>query len=197
MADDTPSSLDVPDGYIADVITHLEMFTRPDVTIPKSTLNIVRWFEPDPEEYLKLFRAVGERWLWLSRLMLEPDKLRTVLSNEKNHIYRIASGEDSVGLLELDFTQTGQCEIGFLGLIPTLTGQGHGSWLMSEALDRAWRPDIERVWLHTCTLDSPFALGFYQKFGFSAFKREVSMGPDPRLLGLLPKTAGPHIPIIS
>ena len=53
MADDTPSSLDVPDGYIADVITHLEMCTRPVVAIPKSTLNIVRWSEPDPEEYLK------------------------------------------------------------------------------------------------------------------------------------------------
>lgn len=197
MTDDGPITIDVPDGHIADVVTHLEMCIRPEITIPKSTLKIVAWTKPEPEDYLELFRAVGERWLWLSRLLLSSEELGKILHDDRNHVYRIVSGDDPVGLLELDFNHSGQCEIGFLGLIPTLTGQGHGSWLMAETLNRAWRPEIHRVWLHTCTLDSPFALGFYQKFGFKAFKREISMGRDPRLRGLLPNTAGPHIPIIS
>lgn len=197
MSDDGPITMDVPQGHIADVITHLEMNVRPKIEIPDSTLSIVDWPTPEPEKYLKLFRAVGERWLWLSRILMEPKELTAILHDEQNHVFKICSGDSPVGLLELDFSQTGECEIGFFGLIPDYNGKGHGSWLMAETLNRAWRADINRVWLHTCTLDSPFALGFYNKSGFKAFKREVSMGRDPRLMGLLPETAGPHIPIIS
>ncbi|MEP2988742.1 MAG: GNAT family N-acetyltransferase [Parasphingorhabdus sp.] len=197
MSNDVPITMDVPQGHIADVITHLEMHIRPEITIPESSLSIVEWQNPEPEEYLKLFRAVGERWLWLSRLLMNVEELTTILHHDQNHVFQICSEGNPVGLLELDFGETSQCEIGFFGLIPSFNGKGHGSWLMAETLNRAWRPNVNRVWLHTCTLDSPFALGFYHKSGFKAFKREVSMGRDPRLLGLLPKTAGPHIPIIS
>ena len=197
MADDGPITMDVPHGHIADVITHLEMNTRPDIAVPESPLRMVEWPEPDSDAYIELFRAVGDRWLWLSRLLMDAGELTDVLHNKHNQVFKICSGKTDIGLLELDFSCSGECEIGFFGLIPTFNGRGHGSWMMAEALKRAWRPDIERVWLHTCTLDSPFALSFYKKSGFKAFKREVSMGPDPRLQGLLPKTAGPHIPIIS
>lgn len=197
VPDDNPVTIDVPHGHIADVITHLEMCDRPNITIPESALNIVEWPTPEPEEYLNLFRAVGERWLWLSRLLMDREELTSVLHADRNQVFQICCENNPVGLLELDFRQAGQCEIGFFGLIPDYNGKGHGKWLMAEALNRAWRPEIKRVWLHTCTLDSPFALSFYRKAGFKAFKREVSMGPDPRSLGLLPETAGPHIPLIS
>lgn len=197
MAGNDPITIPVPHSHIADVITHLEMTSRPDIVVPKSQLRLVAWPKPEPRTYLELFRAVGERWLWLSRLLMDIDELTAVLHNEQNQVFKICSDETDIGLLELDFSHSGQCEIGFFGLIPTYNGKGHGSWLMAEALNQAWRSGVERVWLHTCTLDSPFALGFYKKSGFKAFKREVSMGPDPRLMGLLPETAGPHIPIIS
>src|SRR3546814_17846042 len=49
-----------------------------------------------------------------------------------------------VGMLELDFRHPGQCELSYVGLVPDLAGQGHGSWLMAHAqIGRAsWR---ERV----------------------------------------------------
>lgn len=197
MADDGPTTLAVPQGHIADVITHLEMFERPQIEVPSSVLCVERWEEANPDEYRKLFRLVGEPWLWLSRLLLDDDELQEILNDPKNELYRVVEGGSPVGIIELDFTQAGECEIGFFGLVPDYNGQGHGKWLMAETLERAWRDDIKRVWLHTCTLDSPFALSFYQKAGFKAFKREVSMNRDPRLDGLLPDTAGPHIPIIS
>ena len=197
METSDPTVIAVPDGHIADVITYLEMTDRPEITIPESPLSIQAWAEPDSDEYLELFRAVGERWLWLSRLLLDKVELAAILGDERNELFKINDGLDVVGLIELDFRQPGQCEVGFLGLVPSYNGQGHGGWLMAQTLARAWRPVIDRVWLHTCTLDSPAALGFYRKAGFRAYKREVSMNKDPRLLGLLPDTAGPHIPIIS
>jgi hypothetical protein len=71
-----------------------------------------------------------------------------------------------LGMLELDFRVRGQLRISYFGLVPELTGKGNGGWLMAQALALAWRKGVERVWVHTCTLDHPSALGFYRHHGF-------------------------------
>ena len=67
----------------------------------------------------------------------------------------------------------------------------------AQAKALAWRPGIERFWVHTCTLDSPAALGFYIKAGFTPFAREVETFADPRLAGVLPREAAPHVPLLG
>ena len=54
-----------------------------------------------------------------------------------------------------------------------------------------------RVWLHTCTLDHPSALGFYRAQGFVPFARAIETFADPRLLGLMPREAAPQIPLLD
>ena len=49
--------------------------------------------------------------------------------------------------------------------------------------------------LNTCTLDHPAALAFYQKRGFAITHSEVDIVDDPRLVGLLPRDAAPHVPL--
>ena len=56
---------------------------------------------------------------------------------------------------------------------------------------------VERVWVHTCTLDGPSALGFYIRSGFTPFARAVEIFPDPRVLGLLPRETAPQIPLLA
>jgi hypothetical protein len=51
--------------------------------------------------------------------------------------------------------------------------------------------------VHTCTLDHPAALGFYRRHGFVPTKRTIETFPDPRLLGVLPADAAPHIPCLG
>jgi GNAT superfamily N-acetyltransferase len=104
------------------------------------------------------------------------------------------SGAD-MGLLELDFRTRGECLIRFLGLAPELAGQGHGKWLFAETLRLAWRPGVERVRVHTCSLDHPAALPSYLRAGFRPYARAFESFPDPRLAGLLPMDAAPQIPI--
>ena len=53
--------------------------------------------------------------------------------------------------------------------------------LMRRALERAWSRPISRFWVHTCTLDHQAAVEFYQRSGFTAFKRGVEVVDDPRL----------------
>lgn len=187
----------IPDGHIPTIITYLEMNERPVVETLRCPLDIIRWQKPDAADYLDLFREVGERWMWTSRLLMDEPSLYKAIHHEAVEIYTVRDEETRVGILELDFRHPGQCEIGFFGLIPELAGKGHGRWFMAEALRLAWRSDVTRVWLHTCTADSPGAVPFYLKSGFTAYKREFDTMADPRLSGHLPRSAGPHIPIIS
>ena len=100
-------------------------------------------------------------------------------------------------MLELDFRKAGEAEISYFALVPELAGQGLGRWLMAEALARAWRPGVARVWVHTCTLDHPSALNFYRAQGFAAIARTVETFRDPRSLALLPADAAPQIPYLA
>lgn len=187
----------VPKGYVATIISHLEMLEKPLLSPTVSGLSLEEWANPPIAEYLTLFRAVGEPWLWSSRLLMAEDKVRKIIHHPATDIYIVHDGDQRVGFIELGFGQAGQCEIGFFGLISEMNGKGHGRWMMDQALEKAWRDDINRVWLHTCTQDSPRALPFYQQRGFRIFKQELDMMPDPRLSGDLPETAAPHVPIFS
>lgn len=184
---------------VATIVTTLEMRARPDVSpMPASPLRLVRLERPTPDRYRALFRAVGERWLWFSRLVMDDPALTAIIHDPDVAVFAAvdAAGNDA-GMLELDFRRAGECELGYFGLVPDLAGQRLGRWLMAEALGRAWAPGVQRVWVHTCTLDHPSALNFYRASGFTAIARTIETFVDPRVLGLLPDSAGPHVPRLS
>jgi GNAT superfamily N-acetyltransferase len=192
-------SLDpVADGELAAVVTYLEMRSPTTSEVPTSTLDLQRINKPGPERYRALFHLVGEPWLWFSRLVLDDEKLRAIIENPEVELYAVRDGNGrNVGMLELDFREPAQCELAFLGLTPDLSGLGHGRWLLAEAVSRAWREDIERVHVHTCSLDHPAALSAYRRAGFAPYKRAIERFPDPRLLGILPKDCAPQVPLLG
>ena len=189
--------VNVPKGHVATVITHLEMVQKPLLPSIESDLSLEKWTKPAVADYLALFRKVGEPWLWTSRLLMAEDEVQAIIHHPDIDLQLVRNDNMVVGFIELDFRETGQCEIAFFGLVTELNGKGHGRWMMNQALDKAWRDGVERVWLHTCTQDSPRALPFYRQCGFRIFKQELDMVADPRLSGHLPETAAPHVPIFS
>jgi GNAT superfamily N-acetyltransferase len=189
----------VPDGELAAIVTYLEMTAPPPgLEVPDSPLSLRRLERPEPERYREIFRRVGERWLWFSRLINSDDELRAILHDPKVELYAVegADGGDS-GMLELDFRKSGQCELAFLGLVAELAGRGHGRWLLAEALRLAWREGVSRLEVHTCTLDHPAALPAYVRAGFRPYRRAVERFPDPRLLGVLPSGCAPQVPLLG
>ncbi len=197
----------VPPGHLGSVVTSLEM-RAPQVarTPQKSALKLVRWSAPvDRDRYRALFRQIGENWLWQGRLVMDDATLATTLDSPTTEIH-IPSRRDGtpVGLLELDFAVPGACELAYFGLVPGMTGNGHGGWLMAHAMRLAWsggdqrttRTGISRVWVHTCDLDHPGALGFYMAQGFVPFARSIEILPDPRAIGIHPREAAARVPII-
>lgn len=189
----------VPAGEVATIVTSLEMRTRPKpAPLAAVPLSLVRWKAPTPAKYRALFERVGSPWLWFSRLVIDEAQLVEIIHHEAVSIWAVCDRAGiEVGILELDFRQPGACEIAFFGLVPELNGKGYGRWLMAQAMAAAWRPGVERVWVHTCTLDGPSALGFYIRSGFVPYARAVETFPDPRLLGILPKDAAPQIPLLA
>lgn len=189
----------VDDGDLATIVTTLEMTRRPPLRpLPTSPLRLVRWATPEPEKYRTLFRRVGGPWLWYSRLAMNDAALTAIVHDAGVEVYAVTDRAGiEVGLLELDLRHAGACELSYFGLVPELAGRGHGGWLMAEAMARCWRPGVTRVWVHTCTLDHPAALGFYRKQGFVAVKRTIETFPDPRRLGLLPVEMGAHVPYLG
>jgi GNAT superfamily N-acetyltransferase len=189
----------VSDREVATVVTTLEMRERPPLRpAPDAPLRLVRWAAPALDRYRTLFARVGAPWLWFSRLSMADARLEAILRDPAIEVYAVEDRAGvEVGMLELDFSGTGACKIAYLGLVPELTGQGRGRWLMHHALTLGWRKGVDRMWVHTCTLDHPRALGFYRASGFTATKRTLETFRDPRLDGTLPREAAPHVPLLA
>ena len=187
----------IKDGDLVAVVTFLEMREPRGDPPPPSPLSQRRLAALEPEAYSLLFRAIGSRWLWFSRLVMDDKTLAAIIRDPNVELYAVEHESRDVGMLELDFRETNECELAFVGLVPDLSGQGHGRWLLAEALRLAWREGIVRVHVHTCTLDHPAALAAYRRAGFRPFRRAIERFPDPRLLGILPRDCGPQIPLIA
>lgn len=184
---------------VATVVTTLEMRGRPPLRpAPPSPLRLARWREPEPAKYRALFRRVGEPWLWYSRLAMPDEALAAAIRRPETQVHAVVDrGGVEVGLLELTHPEPDRCSLDYFGLVPELTGQGHGRWLMALAMGLAWRPGVRSVRVNTCTLDHPGALGFYRAQGFTPVARTLETFPDPRALGLLPEGAAPRIPYLA
>jgi ribosomal protein S18 acetylase RimI-like enzyme len=191
------SLVDVPAGQLAAVVTYLEMRAPPpELAVPASPLSL-HPVAPGPAGYRELFKAVGSPWLWFSRLVMPDSQLRAIIDDPGVELFEVRDGERVAGMLELDRRVAEECELAFVGLLPAYAGQGHGRWLLAEALARGWAGGIRRVHVHTCSLDHPAALSAYRRAGFTAVARKVETFIDPRLAGILPRDAAPQIPLVE
>ena len=72
---------DLPPGKLANVVTYLEMRTppAPQAAPTLSEYSVRRVAMPDLDWHRRLYREIGELWLWFSRLRLSDDELRAIL----------------------------------------------------------------------------------------------------------------------
>lgn len=189
---------DLPPGKLANLVTCLEMLAAPQrawLGLPADVV-LTRVDGSDLDAYRQIFRAVGSDLLWFSRMLMPDDRLAEILNNPQIDSFVLRRSSQAIGLLELNFDHPTDCELAFFGLVPGLVGQGLGRALMDQALQRAWARGIARLWVHTCSFDSPQALPFYIRSGFVVYQRMVELHDDPRVSGKLPRDAAPHVPIL-
>lgn len=122
--------------------------------------------------YRRLYHDVGAEWYWHDRLDWPDDALAEHLARRDVAVWLIRHGDAIAGYFELQRHQDGSVEIVYFGLTRPYIGRGIGGAALERAAREAFRMGASRVWLHTCTLDSPRALPAYQARGFVPFRSE-------------------------
>ena len=127
----------------------------------------------DVAEYRALYAAVGGRWAWRDRLAWTDERLRDYLDQPTVAVWECQVCGETAGYFELQRDDDGAVEIVYFGLIEKFLGRRLGAAMLTRAVREAWAMGATRVWLHTCTLDSPRALPNYLARGFEQI-RQVS-----------------------
>ena len=135
-------------------------------------LHIARVESCPPSFFRYLYAEVGRTHYWRDRLQWSDAQIVTYLATPGVSLWVAWLGGAPAGYFELRRDESGDTEIVYFGLLPERTGQGWGKQLLTRAVRQAWADGARRVWLHTCTLDSPHALPNYRARGFVPFREE-------------------------
>lgn len=157
------------------VRTYLEMRAPHDLRGARSddaSVAVVRLTDCSVAHYRRLYRDVGERWLWRDRLKWSDAQLGAYLARPDVEVWELRVDGEPAGFFELA-RERGETEIVYFGLIERVHGRGLGKHLLTRAVEEAWRGDTARVWLHTCTLDGPAAMANYEARGFRRVRSET------------------------
>ncbi len=191
----------VPDGQIATIVTSLQMTERPKprpAPASRLGLRLDRWRAPSPERYRTLFRRVGAPWLWFSRLVMSDEALTAIIHDAGIEIYAVTDRpRDRDRAARARFPRSRDMRALVPRARPRTRRQGRGALADGAGARARLAQGRARMWVHTCTLDHPSALGFYRAQGFVPFARAVETFADPRLAGILPLDAAPQIPLIG
>ncbi len=135
-----------------------------------------------PELGRFLYTAVGRAWRWTDRLSWSYSKWLAHLERPEIETWIAYLDGVIAGYFELERQPEESVEIAYFGLLRQFMGRGIGGRLLSDAVERAFRASAQRVWLHTCSLDSPQAIENYRARGFVVFNEQTTLqevGPEP------------------
>ena len=129
----------------------------------------------DPARNRDLYSRVGADYSWFDRLPWSDRQWSTWASRVETHVLELHG--QPIGYFELE-PERSAAKIAIFGLLRAFHGRGLGGHSLTLALRRGFelRP---RVWLTTCSLDSPAALPNYRARGLEVFKVEERQWSPP------------------
>jgi ribosomal protein S18 acetylase RimI-like enzyme len=138
---------------------------------------------PSAEFSRYLYTAVGGPYRWTDRLAWTKARWARHLARQQVTLYTVQVGGAPAGYVELEQQPRGDVQLVYFGILSEYFGRGLGGAFLTRAIQLAWQqPAAARVWVHTCTLDSPAALANYRARGFIVFHqktRAVELSPTP------------------
>ena len=141
---------------------------------PNDNCNLHLVDPPDFQINKFFYKQIGKDHRWSDRLVWNDQKWIKYVENHKVKTYVLKDKEDLIGYFEQIFHfEEKNCEIAYFGILQEYYGKKYGGFLLSQAIKNAFINEIERVWLHTCSLDHEFALKNYQARGMKIFKSET------------------------
>ena len=120
------------------------------------------------------YKNIGKKHKWVDRLTWSEEKWINYVSNESVRSYVFKFNDDLVGFFELIFhPEKKEAEIAYFGILAEYHNKKLGSYLLSEAIKKSFQNNVNRVWVHTCSLDHKNALNNYISRGMKIFKTET------------------------
>ena len=166
------------------VRTYLELRSPAQLRASESDDPGVRYVRRDDisaDHYRRLYHAVGDRWYWHDRNAWSDEQLTAYLASPRIAVWECLVGNASAGFFELAKHDDDSIEIAYFGLAGPFIGRGLGKAMLTRAAQEAWALGPTRVWLHTCTLDSPHALPNYLARGFEETRKETFVVTLPQV----------------
>lgn len=139
---------------------------------PKLTIQLAEI--PCPELSRFLYTSVGGHWYWCDRLSWDYERWMTYLNRPNVETWVAYISGTPAGYIELEAQPEENVEISCFGLLPQFIGQGIGGHLLTVGIQQAWNMGARRVWVHTCSLDGPYAFKNYESRGFTLYDTETS-----------------------
>ena len=157
--------------------SYLEINSIQDLKeVPKSSADFsLNLLEPINFQLNKFFyKNIGKNHKWIDRLIWTENQWIDYVSNKNVKTFLLKCKEDLAGFFELILhPEKKEIEIAYFGLLEEYQNKKLGSYLLSEAIKKSFRYNINRVWVHTCSLDHKNALNNYLARGMKIFKKEI------------------------
>ena len=120
------------------------------------------------------YKNIGKKHKWIDRLVWTEAQWIDYVSSEKVETYIFKYRDDLAGFFELiSHTKKKEVEIAYFGLLEEFQNKKLGSYLLSQAIKKSFKINVDRVWAHTCSLDHKNALSNYIARGMKIFKSET------------------------
>ena len=151
-----------------------------------SIQNLNKVIEPDGDYSLNLlepinfqlnkffYKNIGKKHKWIDRLIWTETQWIDYVSNKNVKTYIFKFKNDLAGFFELiSHDEKKEVEIAYFGLLEEFQNKKLGSYLLFKAIQKSFKGDTNRVWVHTCSLDHKNALNNYIARGMKIFKTET------------------------
>ena len=120
------------------------------------------------------YKNIGKKHNWVDKLIWTEQQWINYILSKKVKTYVLKHKDDLAGFFELIFhLEKKEVEIAYFGLLEEFQNKKLGSYLLSEAIQISFKKNIDRVWVHTCSLDHKNALNNYIARGMKIFKTET------------------------
>ena len=159
------------------VRNYLEIKSIKELISPKNlkkNLKIKLLLQPDFQLNKFFYKQIGKNYHWTDRLIWTDQDWIKYVSKKNVFTYVLYENNNIAGFFELiHHEEKKEAELAYLGLLHEFIGKKLGTHLLSQAIEISWNFKINRVWVHTCSLDHPNALKNYLGRGMKIFHHET------------------------
>jgi GNAT superfamily N-acetyltransferase len=129
----------------------------------KKDININKFF----------YRQIGKDHFWRDRLLWSDKEWQKYINNKNLETGIMKINNELVGFYEQEFHENrNEMELIQMGILKEYQGKKLGSFLLKYIIQNVHSRNIERLWVHTCSLDHKYALNNYLSKGLKIFKEE-------------------------